>query len=349
MRAGRGQGVVVASGCDMRGWLRLAGWALLLVIGGAASAAAPASGSAPSAEGLALECPRDVVRREPFRCRLRVTVPDHATAGGLLELRVALQGPLLRVSSSPEMVFDDRARAWSWRGAATELPRNHEVEVVTEDSQGFLQAEVATWWVDPDRKAPPEARQVLRIVHHPAPRLRVGGAWLPGAPIVWFTSLLATEVALLVLVWRLRRRRGAPGLGTVLVCVVLGNLSLMLNAGVIDDLRARYRYEAATCEVLDRTAWSHWPLAAMRYAVSGRSVVSAGFESRNRFYGSGDGERASALTPGARVPCWFDPAHPTIVVVDRTPSIVMWLVGAVALGSWLLSLRAVWRSRQSLR
>lgn len=341
--------MVVSSGCGMRRWQRLAGWALAFLIGGPASAAEPASGAASTAEGLTLECPRDAVRREPFRCRLRVTVPDHATTADLLELRVALQGPLLRVSSSPELMFDDRARAWSWRGAAAELPRSLEVEVVTEASQEFPQADVAAWWVDPARKAAGEARQRLRIVHHPEPRLRVGGAWLPGAPIVWFGGLLATEVALLALAWRLRRRRGAPGFGAVLVCVVLGNLSLMLNAGAIDDLRALHRYEATTCEVLDRTEFGNWPLAALRYTSGGRSVVSAGFESRSRFYGSGDGDRASTLKPGARVPCWFDPAHPTIVVVDRSPSIVTWLVGGVSLALWLLSLRAVWRSRQSPR
>lgn len=341
--------MVVASLSGVCRWRHLAGWALAFVSGVGAYAATPASGAASTADGLTLECPRDVVRREPFRCDLRITAPGHATAGDVLEVRVALQGPLLRVSSSSELVFDDRARAWSWRGSAAELPRSLEVGLVTEDSQGFLQAEVATWWVDTAQKAPSEARQALRIVHHPSARLRVGGAWLPGAPIFWLAGLLTAEAVLLVLVWGLRRRRGAPAFGAVLICVVMGNVSLMLNAGAVDDLRALHRYEATTCEVLDRAEWSHWPLAALRYSAGGRSVVSAGFESRNRFYGSGDGERASALTPGARVPCWFDPAHPTIVVVDRTPSIVMWLVGGVALGSWLLSLRAVWRSRQSPR
>ncbi len=341
--------MVVASGCGTRRWQRLAGWALAFLIGGAASAAEPASGAASTAEGLTLECPRDAVRREPFRCRLRVTVPDHATTADLLELRIALQGPLLSVSSSPELVFDDRARAWSWRGAAADLPRSLEVKVVTEDSQGYLQAEVLASCIDPARKARSEARQRLRIVHHPAARMRVGGVWLPGAPIVWFAGVLAAEATLLLGVWRLRRRRGAPGFGAVLVCVVLGNVSLMLNAGAIDDLRALSRYEATTCEVLDRTQFGNWPLASLRYPSGGRSVVSAGFESRNRFYGKGDGERADALTTGARVPCWFDPAHPTIVVVDRSPSIVTWLVGGVALALWLLSLRAVWRSRQSPR
>lgn len=338
--------MAVGGGHRLRGWFCRAFSAMACVM---AAAAAPASASEGTADGLALECPRDVVRREPFRCRVRVAPPDDAVARDGFELRIALQGPLLRVSSSPGLVFDHRARAWSWRGDPSTLPQVLEMELVTEDSQGVMQAQVSAAWVDPVREPPREVVQALRIVHHPVPRLRVGGSWLPGAPIVWFAGLLAAEVALLAGAWRWRRRPGAPGFGAVLACIVAGNLSLMLNAGAIDDLRALHRYEASTCEVLDRTEWGNWPLAALRYAAGGRSVASVGFEGRNRFYGKGDGERAGSLEPGARVPCWFDPAHPSIVVVDRSPSLVMWLVGALTLMLWLATLRWAWRSRQPLR
>lgn len=313
---------------------------------GAAEPASPATGSA---DGVALECPRDAIRREPFRCRVRLAPPDDAIARDGFELWIALQGPLLRVSSSPELAFDHRARAWHWSGDPSSLPRTLEVELVTEDSQGYPGPEVSATWADAARQARREVTQRLRIVHHPTPRLRVGGAWLTGAPIVWLAGLLAAEAALLALAWRLRRRRGAPGFGAVLVCIVAGNLCLMTNAGSIDDVRALRVYEATTCEVLDRTEWGHWPLAALRYAAGGHGVVSAGFESRNRFYGSGDGEPARVLEPGARVPCWFDPAHPSIVLVDRSLSIAMWLLGALMAVAWVASLRWVWRSRQRSR
>jgi hypothetical protein len=62
------------------------------------------------------------------------------------------------------------------------------------------------------------------------------------------------------------------------------------------------------------------PVLGLRYTVDGRETFSSGFDTGSRLGIGGQGgrtEELNAYAVGAGVPCWYDPADPLDVVVQR--------------------------------
>jgi hypothetical protein len=69
---------------------------------------------------------------------------------------------------------------------------------------------------------------------------------------------------------------------------------------------------------LRRTSEVYRPLLALKYDAGGHETISTGFETGSRLSIGGIGaavEETARWPIGSTVPCWYDPANPTDVVV----------------------------------
>ena len=118
---------------------------------------------------------------------------------------------------------------------------------------------------------------------------------------------------------------------------------------LVDNVRSRFTFEAARCQVLDsaRVPFSEdiRPVLALRFLVAGQARVSAGYSSFGRSLPDDRAEDFLRLAPGSELPCWYDPLHPERVDVVRGVS--AWaLVGGGLPVLLLLALRRLARIRR---
>jgi hypothetical protein len=113
----------------------------------------------------------------------------------------------------------------------------------------------------------------------------------------------------------------------------------------IRDYRTLGRYEPTTCAVVSSRAVSSttsgWigrrtfrheyahPEVTFRYDVGGRTYTRSGYD--NYDGSQSDASVLVAYAAGARVACWYDPAHPDQAVVERSFSWVYYASGLIPL------------------
>jgi hypothetical protein len=161
-----------------------------------------------------------------------------------------------------------------------------------------------------------------------------------------FLAALALPVVASVLNWWLlpvpdrldapppkpREKRGG---GFVVVLAAAGCLPWLANQ-VFQEARALLYFKQADCELLDSRVIMHiqskgrknyevrvdyrWQVGGQRFA--GRCYDLAGFHC----WWEWTARRAiTGYEKGGRTTCWYDPAQPSRAVLDRTPSVVVFL------------------------
>lgn len=300
------------------------------------------AGAAPAAEPTAaLQCPAEVPPLHVFDCTLTLSVDTDAPDVTVVPVAVQLPagGKLLRVAESHELRYlrDERRFVGDVPLRQGQQRRLRLSMVVTDIGPHQTQTiQVAI-----------QGRRQTVALQLPSWRPTDLGLWRwPWPP--WVTLLgLLTVLALLFVALRgwarntprgpisARERartqvRGTPGGGAALVVALLAPVLLTLPV-LVDNLRGRFTFEAARCQVLDsaRVQFSEdsRPVLALRYPVAGQERVSAGYSSFGQSLPDDRAEAFLRLAPGSEVPCWYDPLHPERVDVVR--GISAWaLVGA---------------------
>src|SRR5437762_351425 len=102
---------------------------------------------------------------------------------------------------------------------------------------------------------------------------------------------------------------------------------------LIDVVRAR-GWQRTTCEILTSKLSSHSSSDGTSYRidVTYRYVGGGRLHSGNRYKligGSSSGYAGKAaivgaLRPGTRTECWYDPEHPSVSVINRSPTWELW-------------------------
>lgn len=153
--------------------------------------------------------------------------------------------------------------------------------------------------------------------------------------------------------------------GGVMLLVISTGMLLMFGMTARNDIRMKNDYRETRCTVTDSLArfsesadssrpgtrsrssgtWS--PLFALKYPTPQGELVSIGYASESRLqFGSPKPTQLALMQMprGATAPCWYDPADPKRVVLDRSIGgaygFALIPLVALALGGWLVFGRA---------
>ncbi len=132
---------------------------------------------------------------------------------------------------------------------------------------------------------------------------------------------------------------GGASLGLFFALVFLGgcvSLGLVLVNATIPTYRARHKFVASTCRMLDKrivestsdAGTSYQPDFRIEYQVTGRSYEAWTYENPQLFTSDRTSSQAilDQFQIGEEYPCWYDPHDPTQVVLERGYGVFAWLI-----------------------
>jgi hypothetical protein len=278
-----------------------------------------------------LQCPAEVPLLDGFDCTLTLSVDADAVDVTVVPVAVQLPagGKVLRVAESPELRYlHDQRRFVGDVPLRPGQPRRLRLSMVLTDL-GPHQTQALDLAM--------QGRRQSVALQLPSWRPTDLGLWRwPWPPWLTGLGLLALPAGLFVALRGWARNgprgllsargrasdlaRGTPGGGAALVVVLLAPVLLTLPV-LVDNVRSRFTFDAARCQVLDsaRVQFSEdsRPVLALRFSAAGQERVSAGYSSWGRSLPDDRAEDFLRLAPGSELPCWYDPLHPERVDVVR--------------------------------
>lgn len=277
---------------------------------------------------------------------------DTASEGTDVRVRFPHNGFLVRIDELPELKRDDNDREvtavvnipaggeyrFSYDLLASRKEAQHTLSSDIEVRNFLADARLDTEFSIKISNAPSTAGVVIGgLRFHPAAFWLLGWMVFGGLFFVWMqsrlqwvrehpkSSVLPSDV------------RQFPAFG--LVALIMVPLAfLMVGAGLAwRDLQTLTSWKEAQATILDRreviktesrkeagkprqTSTTRTPEFALKYQASEREVISSGFDTGTSLHIGGQVMGKAAMdewVPGKTIPCWYDPADPSNVVVRR--------------------------------
>jgi len=175
-----------------------------------------------------------------------------------------------------------------------------------------------------------------------------------GAALAWLAVLVAGMAVVARIAQRRGGRPGAAARSWAAIAVALGFLAYFALLA-LGDIRVYTDYRETSCSIVGgtvrlaastgklRSPATYAPIFAMRYEALGETTFSSGYASPTSVSLGVIGPSRQALERyaiGSTHPCWYDPAEPRTVLLERGPGgaylFALFPLPVLALGLYLL-------------